>query len=680
MKKAITLLVCAGASLVLLSASAVAQTGEELYQKAVQLETVKGELEQAIGVYKSIVSKYPDNQPLAAKSLLRMGRCYEKLGKDEAKKAYERIIEEYASQPDVVAEARARLAALSSSTVAGASPAARLLFSNKDSSSARISSPGLIAPSPDGRRVAFLHKHAEERAVWVRDLETGDEEQVVAGQPPVEYSSVLWSPDGKRLAIRQDNSETKSSIIKTVDVISHEVALVPKLDAKGLRLLDWSRDGRYLLCSREGNMLKLVTVKDGSMTQVSDSNWIGQRASFSPDGRFVAFARGIYGHESVYTQLLTGGPRHRIADAREGVYLHPLWSPDGNAISYQQPDGIWVVPVTDGVASGSPRLAFKTDIPRWPVAWTQAGGYFLLYNAEQFNAFQVAVDPKTGQLGKDGPQEVPDSPDDLSGFAWSPDMQRIAYTGWDTKIRIYDTGTRTMTSYEIGPGIAYQPSWSGDGREIFYNAYDPPTRRGHIKVLNVRSGQVRDLFPLTNGFSFTRSADGTRVGFTRRGSSPGSGDVVVTDETHPDGRVVATGPLQTWGQISPRGDQVLYARKGDPDSPNANQNASNLWVVATAGSDARRVASAPMIYSAQWSPDGRFIAYLAHPDSGSEASVLRVVEVATGIQRGNIPLPDPHWDRIQLTDWPQAGKSIGFYSDSMWWEYWVIKDLEQGVR
>ena len=100
----------------------------------------------------------------------------------------------------------------------------------------------------------------------------------------------------------------------------------------------------HILCNRR-NTVELVTVADGTMTTLTDSTWTGQRASFSPDGRFVAFARGKYGSESVYTQPLAGGPRHRIADAREGVYLHPLWSPDGSAIAYQQPGGIWVAPV-----------------------------------------------------------------------------------------------------------------------------------------------------------------------------------------------------------------------------------------------------------------------------------------------------------------------------------------------
>ena len=79
---------------------AIAQTAEELLPKAIQLEEVKGELEQAIEVYQSIVKEFPDNRPVAAKAYFHMGRCYEKLGNQEAQKAYTMVISNYADQEE----------------------------------------------------------------------------------------------------------------------------------------------------------------------------------------------------------------------------------------------------------------------------------------------------------------------------------------------------------------------------------------------------------------------------------------------------------------------------------------------------------------------------------------------------------------------------------------------------
>ena len=83
-----TVALCMAIGLILGNYQAFAQTAEELLPKGIQLEEVKGELEKAIEVYQTIVDKFSDNRPIAAKALLHIGLCYEKLGNQEAKKAY----------------------------------------------------------------------------------------------------------------------------------------------------------------------------------------------------------------------------------------------------------------------------------------------------------------------------------------------------------------------------------------------------------------------------------------------------------------------------------------------------------------------------------------------------------------------------------------------------------------
>ncbi|MFQ6116349.1 MAG: tol-pal system YbgF family protein [bacterium] len=79
------------------------------FQEAIHLMETKGDYPAAIRLFQE-VAKGPDRN-LAARSLLYVGICYEKLGKDEAKKAYRRIVQEFADQQEVVTQARARLAA-----------------------------------------------------------------------------------------------------------------------------------------------------------------------------------------------------------------------------------------------------------------------------------------------------------------------------------------------------------------------------------------------------------------------------------------------------------------------------------------------------------------------------------------------------------------------------------------
>ena len=63
------------------------QSGTDLFQKALSKERGEGQLEEAIQIYERIVKEFPTDRALAARSLVQLGRCYDKLGKAEAKTA-----------------------------------------------------------------------------------------------------------------------------------------------------------------------------------------------------------------------------------------------------------------------------------------------------------------------------------------------------------------------------------------------------------------------------------------------------------------------------------------------------------------------------------------------------------------------------------------------------------------
>ena len=62
-------------------------------ERAVQLETVDGDLEAAIAQYEQIVEGDGNNRALVARALLRLGGCHEKLGRAEARKVYQRLVD-----------------------------------------------------------------------------------------------------------------------------------------------------------------------------------------------------------------------------------------------------------------------------------------------------------------------------------------------------------------------------------------------------------------------------------------------------------------------------------------------------------------------------------------------------------------------------------------------------------
>ena len=84
----------------LLSASAVngqTKTGE-LFEKALYMEEVKGELQQAVDLYMKILEQNPADRQVAAKSLVHIGMCYEKMGQKQAREMYSDVIAKYPQQ------------------------------------------------------------------------------------------------------------------------------------------------------------------------------------------------------------------------------------------------------------------------------------------------------------------------------------------------------------------------------------------------------------------------------------------------------------------------------------------------------------------------------------------------------------------------------------------------------
>jgi tetratricopeptide (TPR) repeat protein len=145
--------IAAGLTAAFLIATAGAQKSDKaevLFESARQKEMLEGNLESAIKQYKEVVAKYGSHRAVAAKALVRMGQCYEKLGDAEARKAYERVVREFGDQKDLAETARTRLAALGQAGGLGRPSGITL---RKVWGGTRGTVEG--SPSPDGRHLSL---------------------------------------------------------------------------------------------------------------------------------------------------------------------------------------------------------------------------------------------------------------------------------------------------------------------------------------------------------------------------------------------------------------------------------------------------------------------------------------------------------------------------------------------
>ena len=124
-----------------------------------------------------------------------------------------------------------------------------------------------LAWSPDGGRIAYAESQPTEdygtgQALWVIDVETGQQEVLTEWYPALHGIGPVWSPDGERIAYqrRAGCCERHEVVLVTPDDRSEQAGLASEVvmpierttaDGSSLELfpwrVTWSPDGTYLL-------------------------------------------------------------------------------------------------------------------------------------------------------------------------------------------------------------------------------------------------------------------------------------------------------------------------------------------------------------------------------------------------------------------------------------------------
>jgi len=145
------------------------------------------------------------------------------------------------------------------------------------------------AISPDGRQLAHIRKEAGAYSIWVRQVATGSEVQVVPPQDLM-IGAVDFTPDGEHLSfLRSDNR-----------------------DRPGWRSI-------FRVPTFGGEVRRVIFEADGLL-------------SFSPDGQRFAFRRGLLVRGAALMVANADGSGERELAIGEGMSF-PAWSPDGRTIA-----------------------------------------------------------------------------------------------------------------------------------------------------------------------------------------------------------------------------------------------------------------------------------------------------------------------------------------------------------
>lgn len=463
-----------------------------LFEKAKFTMETKGDLKGAIDLFEEIIRKYPNEREYAAKSLYLIGVCYEKLGKDEARKAYERLLKDYADQNEEVTQARARLAALSSPATPeeGKGLVARQIWTGSD-----IDFEG--SPSPDGRYLSFVDWETGDLAV--RDLKTGTNRRLT-NKGPWEKSDEFaefsrWSPDGKLIAY--DWYDGKDRI--DLRVISHEGGEPRVLASFGgwIETYGWSPDAKNVLVFssdnyREGSrQILLVSVADG-MKKVVKTLEAGapypHNMGFSPDGLFIAYDQP-QSKDALENDIFLVS---KNGDHETSLVKHPAqdfllgWLPDGSGILFASDRtgslDMWFLPVSDGKAVGVPEM-IKGGIEKIvPMGFTRSGAFYYAQGQLVFDVYAAEMNAQSARIlaspeiliqRNEGANSWPDYSYDGKSLAYLSTRSRSYQSALHPNIlcvRSLETGEERefVTKFDRLAGTR----WSPDGRFIYLAAFD----------------------------------------------------------------------------------------------------------------------------------------------------------------------------------------------------------------
>jgi dipeptidyl aminopeptidase/acylaminoacyl peptidase len=370
-------------AILILAASLAAQTGdpaEVQLREAMHKEVVNGDLKGAIEIYRKIAERKNTSRSVAAKALLHMGQCQEKLGAADAHSTYDRLVRDFADQTESVSEARTRLAALGSQPVRASGVTVRHLWSG--AALGPFHWDGWNPPvgiSPDGRYLTY-----PQRNLMLRDLSNGQARTLThngsdkGSAPPREEGAEgsVFSPDGSQIAYcwitGHEEPDEELRVMKS-DGTGMRVVYSQKRTAH-LDPVAWSPDQKYILIfeepHKESNQLVLVSTADGSSRSLKPVEpYTSGRASFSPDGRYIVFDR-VPDHSG--GELPFGAPRDLFVISVETSQETPLvqhpaddyvvgWTPDGSGVLFVSDRSvsgraIWFQPVLQGKPQGEARF------------------------------------------------------------------------------------------------------------------------------------------------------------------------------------------------------------------------------------------------------------------------------------------------------------------------------------
>lgn len=513
-------------------------------------------------------------------------------------------------------------------------------------------------------RPASQVSHAPSHKLWQLTFDSGLE------------SEPTWSPDGRLIAYSSDRGGNFDIWVQPVGEGNPvRVTSSPAHDWQP----DWAPEGNRLVfrSERDGGGLFVMPVLGGIERKVSN---FGYRPHWSPDGTQILFSsiqRTVTEIPQIYVVGLDGKPPREVLAGflPQFSLLHVSWHPDGQRLSLwgkhrQQGWSFWTIPLAGSTPVKSEVIPsveqrFKeADVRFTDFHWAPTGQalYFEGVSGSVKNLWKVEIEPRSLRwIG--GPERLTTGTGQDSDLTISPDGKRLAFTARTESTRLWSLPFDPATGHirhggqpVTAAGInAYFPDLSPDGQRLVFLAqrvgkeelWEKSLKDGR-ETLRMAAEELISAHPRWSPDGLRLAYDRSRPlhpGATRRDSAifllpAGSGEsqLLTTPSTSSD-------VVWDW---SPDGQWILAGAYGQ----STGRRLIGLYPIAAAPhaeTQLRVIASHPEqnLYQARYSPDSRWISFIAARAFGAGISTIYVVPPSGGewkrITEGRFFDDKPRW-------------------------------------
>jgi Tol biopolymer transport system component/DNA-binding winged helix-turn-helix (wHTH) protein len=330
------------------------------------------------------------------------------------------------------------------------------------------------AVSPDGTRVAYAQFDQVSGATGVDRIvmrAIGQSQTVRLTAKSDSFEEVpTWSPDGSQIAF--ERLATDRCTVYIVSSLGGAEREVGPCQNYLVHYFDWTADGKALITAENpggtsGNMVlmrwDLATGAKQPLQYEHSADAQDLEAHYSPDGKLIAFRRGLAPYSDLCVTPAAGGAVRQLTQLHSRI-RGLAWTRDSRGLIFSSNhDGHFTLYTVS--LDGGDVHALGVGPAEYPTAARAADT--VTYEIPRTTSRLAWV-----ALGVDGaiPELLAKSTGSDSSPAFSPDGNRIAFVSDRSgaqQIWLYDFSTLEATALtEFHDALLINPAWSADGKRL----------------------------------------------------------------------------------------------------------------------------------------------------------------------------------------------------------------------